>query len=138
MGSHIDEMILAKCTINSCTLHPQVVWSQKLHEVAHMTSLTNPLCAASPAWWSFTSAQDGERLDRMVGRMKRWGFLPEDEPALATLVLNADQRLFKSIHVNPCHVLQIQLPDVENTGYNLCCWIRTTAILFQDSYIVTS
>lgn len=55
------------------------------------------------------------------GGMKRWGFLPEDEPALATLVLNADQRLFKSIYVNPCHVLQIQLPDVENTGYNLCC-----------------
>ena len=43
----------------------------------------------------------------------------EGAPALATLVSNADQRLFNSISANLCHLLQRQLPVVKNTGFNI-------------------
>src|SRR6218665_2586055 len=45
----------------------------QLQEVARMTIVAS-LLYASPAWWGFTSAQDRDRLERMVGRLRRCGY----------------------------------------------------------------
>src|SRR6218665_136957 len=77
------------------------------------------LLYASPAWWGFISAQDRDRLERMVGRLQRCGYLPESAPSFAKMAPKADKSLFQSITSNPGHVLSRFLPRVKFTGYNL-------------------
>jgi len=94
MGAHIDH-ILARCASSTHALRilrSHGLGSHKLHEVARMTSLAMLLYASS-SWWGFTSAQDRQRLESMVRRMIRWGFLADDAPTFESLVSAADQRL---------------------------------------------
>src|SRR6218665_3383563 len=83
-----------------------------------MTTVAS-LLYASPAWWGFTSAQDRDRLERMVGRLRRCGFLPESAPSLFEMASKAEKSLFRSITSNPGHVLSRFLPRVKSTRYNL-------------------
>src|SRR6218665_1982606 len=43
------------------------------NEVARSASLASMLYA-SPAWWGFTTAQDRDRLERLMGRLRRGVF----------------------------------------------------------------
>ena len=90
----------------------------QLQEVARMTTVAS-LLYASLAWWGFTSAQDRDRLERMVGRLRRCGYHPESAPSFAEMASKADKSLFRSITSNPGHVLSRFLPRVKSTGYNL-------------------
>ena len=83
-----------------------------------MTTVAS-LLYASPAWWGFTSAQDRDRLERMVGRLRRCGYLPESVPSFAEMASKAEKSLFRSITSNPGHVLSRFLPGFKSTGYNL-------------------
>src|SRR6218665_2834965 len=83
-----------------------------------MTSFAMLLYASS-SWWGFTSAQDRQRRESMVRRMIRWGFLADDAPTFESVVSAADQRLFKAITTDQCHVLHRSLPNLKHTGYNL-------------------
>src|SRR6218665_3611281 len=76
IGAHIDH-ILARCASSTHVLRILMshgLGTHKLHEVVRMTSLAMLLYASS-SWWGFTSAQDRQRLESMVPRMIRWGFL---------------------------------------------------------------
>src|SRR6218665_1083122 len=78
------------------------------------------LLYASPAWWGFTSAVDRSKLERMVARLRRGGYLPADHPSFENLAIIADQRLYRSIIHNPYHVLRRFLLEKVPTGHNLC------------------
>ena len=60
---------------------------------------------ASPAWWGYTRAKDQEKLERLVGRLKRQGFLSKEDMDISELANKADQKLFQAIRNNPHHVL---------------------------------
>ena len=83
---------------------------QELHLVARATTLASILYAA-PVWWGFADEGYRRRLERLVARMRRSGYLPPDFPNLATLVEDADTKLFNSIRHNSIHVLGHYLAD---------------------------
>src|SRR6218665_2240029 len=89
---------------------------------SNLANLYRGLCnsmLASPAWWGFTSALDKDRLEKLIGRLQRGGFLPNDGLSFADLAAYAYPRLFKSLLSNPSHVLRRHLPAIKTTNYNL-------------------
>src|SRR6218665_567164 len=47
-----------------------------------------------------------QRLERLVAKMRRSGYLPSDFPDLTTLVEEADCKLFKNVRRSNTHVLR--------------------------------
>jgi len=74
---------------------------------------------ASPAWWGFKTAHDRDRLERLVLRLRRGGFIPGDAQPIADIANDADERLFKAITTDLSHVLRQLLPKPKHTGYLL-------------------
>jgi len=72
-------------------------------------------CYASPAWWEFA----GQRLERLVARLRRMGYLPTDFPSVETLAEEADRNLFKTISQCPSHVLRHLLTDKPTSSRSL-------------------
>src|SRR6218665_4001403 len=63
-------------------------------------SIPTFLCSdnpTTPAWWGFVGEGDRLRLERLIARMRRRGYLPSDFPNIASLAEEADRRLSKSI-----------------------------------------
>src|SRR6218665_3208344 len=108
-GSYIPFKIHKDVLLQICLPTPQ------LQEVARATTVAS-LMYASPSWWGFTSAGDQERMERLINKLKRCGFLPMSASNLAN---EADQRLFRSVIHNPNRVLHKLLPDVRRVSYNL-------------------
>ena len=54
----------------------------------------------------FAGEGDRQRLERLIARMRRNGYLPTDFPDLATLAEDADHNLFNSIRRNKTRVLR--------------------------------
>ena len=77
------------------------------------------LLYASPAWWGFLKADEQNRLQSVVRKAQRSGFLPNSQKTLDELRKELDETLFHSIRFNPHHVLHHLLPPPKNTGYNL-------------------
>ena len=59
------------------------------------------------------------KLQSIVSKAIRYGFLPLHFQTLADLVSDAEQALFFSITHNPIHVLHHLLPPIKHTSYNL-------------------
>src|SRR6218665_2744417 len=91
MGSHLDELSNCASSIHALRmLRTHGLQPPQLQEVARMTTVAS-LLYASPAWWGFTSAQDRDRLECMVGRLRRCGYLPESAPSFAEMASKADK-----------------------------------------------
>ena len=90
----------------------------QLKEVTRATTIAS-LTYASPSWWSFSSAQDRSRMERLINKLKRSGFLLESAPSSAALAGEAEQRLFRAVISDPTHVLRKHLPEVRQLSYNL-------------------
>src|SRR6218665_2977549 len=60
---------------------------------------------AAPAWWGFAGEGNSQRLECLITRMRRSGYLPTDFPDFASLAEDADHNLFNSIRRNKIHVL---------------------------------
>ena len=74
---------------------------------------------ASPSWSGFLSAADCSRLQAILNKAVRYGFLPKHSPSINKLFQSADQSLFQSIIHNSHHVLHQLLPPIKNSGYSL-------------------
>ena len=98
---------------------------------------------AAPAWWGFAGEGDRHRLERLVARMRRSGYLPPDFPDLAILVEDADTKLLNSIRHNSTHVLRHYLIDKPVPARSLRARahnfvlppIRKTGTLYQEHYM---
>src|SRR6218665_1609290 len=90
----------------------------QLHQVAKATTLAS-LMYTAPSWWRYTSAKDRARVDRLVCRLKRRGFLSAETPDVVTLVSEAENRLFQAIIGDRNHVLRKHFPDIKRSNYNL-------------------
>src|SRR6218665_3022869 len=60
-----------------------------------------------------------ERLERLMGRLRRRRYLSEDAPSFAQMVKSAEKWMFEAIVTNPGHVLHHSLPREKSTGYNM-------------------
>src|SRR6218665_670406 len=106
---------------------------QMLHEVTEMTAIAS-LMYASPAWWGYFSANDRARIDQLhvLSKLKRFGFLPEAAPDAESLAREADDRIFKSILLDPNHVLRKHFPETRPTNYNLRPRAHEFKLLLKD------
>src|SRR6218665_670666 len=76
-----------------------------LHEVARATTLAR-LLYASPAWWGFAKQKDRNRLESLLKRVRRIGYLPSSTPDVAHLVPALEDRLLAAVVANSHHVLR--------------------------------
>src|SRR6218665_273409 len=120
MSAHIEQ-VLASCASSMYALRVlrcHDLPPPQLHEVARATTIAS-LMYASPSWRGFSSAKDRSRMERLINKLKRSGFLPESAPSAVALAGEADQRLFKTLISHPTHVLRKHLPEVRQLSYNL-------------------
>ena len=83
------------------------------------TTTVASLKYASPAWWGFSSARDRARIEQLINKLKRSGFLPQSAPAALGLACDADARLPGAAISDPVPVLHKHVPEARQINYNL-------------------
>src|SRR6218665_2923734 len=80
----------------------------------------------------FTTAEQYNRLERLLLRLRRGGFLLADSPLFEELTRDADLGLFRSISSNSCYVLKHYFREREHTGHNLRPRAHNFALPIKD------
>ena len=83
------------------------------------TDCKDPLCC--PAWWGFLNAAEKDRIESVINKAQRYGYLSSSFENVHSLVDNMESKLFNCILSNPRHLLYQLLPPEKDrpTGYNL-------------------
>ena len=82
-------------------------------------TLVSQLLYASPAWWGYLKADEKSRLQSIIKKAIRYGFIPCSFRSLDDLREESDEKLFFSARHNPNHVLHRLLPQPKSISYNL-------------------
>src|SRR6218665_831490 len=90
-----------------------------LNKCLHNTNCL--LTATNKSKRKFTTAENRDRIEWLMSRLRRGAYLPPGHPSYEELAGKADVglRLLKLITSKPNHVLSKFLPYVKYTGYNL-------------------
>ena len=115
-----------------CMLWTHGVPQQQLQEMARATTIAS-LLYTLPAWWGFMTICDRERLERLVRRLRRVGYLSEDASSFAQMVESAQKQLFRAIVTNPSHVLHHSLSREKSTRYNLHPRAHNSELPWKDT-----
>jgi len=91
---------------------------QQLWDVARATVISR-LLYASPAWWGYADRGARQRLESVIKRMRRQGFVEGQFPTFAELCDKQDSDLFTNVMTNTSHVLHQLLPPIKNSHYSL-------------------
>jgi len=86
--------------------------------VKKMSTLVAQLLCASPAWSGFIKADEKAKLQSILNKTVRYGFLTNYKP-VEYLFESSDTTLFSAILRPPGHVLHPLLPLLKTTGYHL-------------------
>ena len=77
------------------------------------------LTYASQAWWGLLDSQGRSRLEGVLKKAMKGGFLPKTHPAFAQICDSADERMFGEILRNPGHTLHHLLPPINQVKSRL-------------------
>ena len=88
-------------------------------ETDNLDPMTRQGMYASPAWWGFLKADERKRLQSIINKAERYGYLPRSFCTLDQLIQDSDEKLFFLSRYNPNHVLHFLLPQPKNTSYYL-------------------
>lgn len=145
MSSHIDS-ILASCSSSMYALkvlRSHGLTASALQIVTQSTAIAQ-LMYASPAWWVYTKAEEGNRIEQQISRMKHQNYLSNEAKSAEALAQLADKQLFSSIVYNEYHVLYSLLPQsilpVTHSVSALMllpCLIKMIVILYLELCIKT-
>ena len=120
MCGHVDNVI------TSCAQSIQAMRILRAHGMAASTIhvISNAVVVAkliyvASSWWSFTTADDRQRLAAVIRRCIRSGLCDPDHMSLKDLVTDADNKLFNLILYSKHDVLHSILPDRSDFNYNL-------------------
>ena len=91
---------------------------QALWDVARSTAISR-LTYASPAWYGYLNKNSLNKIQGVINRFKRYGYLPADQEDFSVICETADNRLFNTVLNNRNHVLHQLLPPVKLTPYDL-------------------
>ena len=119
VSEHVDHL-LASCAqtlFAMRTLRHHGLPTNALHAV-YQATVVSKLCYASPAWWGFASAADRGRLEAFLRRSTRFGYRAALSPTLASIIAEADDKLFSHISCNSRHLLYPLLPPKRDEHYN--------------------
>ena len=120
MSDHVSQ-VLSACSSSIFALRllrNQGLRRDQLHLVARATTIAS-IMYATPAWWGFAGVGDRQRLEQLVARLRRMGYLPTDFPSVETLAEEADRNLFKTISQCPSHILRHLLIDRPTSSWSL-------------------
>jgi len=87
------------------------------------------LLYASPAWWGYLKADERNRLQSIIAKAVRYGYLPRYISTLDELREDSDEKLFFSARHNPFHVLHRLLPQ---RTHNLTLPTDVNAVMKQN------
>ena len=96
----------------------QLPTSNALWDVTRAT-LVSQLLYASPAWWGYLKADERNRLQFIIVKAIRYGYLPRSFSTVDELREDSDDKLFFSARYNPNHVLHRLLPQPKTIEHNL-------------------
>ena len=91
---------------------------QALWDLARSTAISR-LTYASPAWYGYLNKNSLNKIQGVINRFKRYGYLPADQEDFSVICETADNRLFNTVLNNRNHVLHQLLPPVKLTPYDL-------------------
>ena len=95
------------------------LFAQSLWDVTQSKIILS-LMYTSPAWSGFISAESRLRIEALLKKMKRLGFVPGGFKTFNELCNETDAQLFEKILLSrDTHVLGQLLPEVRDTGHNL-------------------
>jgi len=100
-------------TIRTNGLNGNALW-----DVTRAT-LVSQLLYASPAWWGYIKADERNRLQSIIVKAIRYGYLPRSFSTIDELREDSDDKLFFSARYNPNHVLRRLLPQPKTIEHNL-------------------
>jgi hypothetical protein len=118
--SHVDRIVArtAQTSYALRLLRSHGLGAPQLFDVARAT-LVAQLTYASPAWTGFINCEDEARLQGVLKKLQRSGFLPPNFQTFKEICEAADAQLFSSIIHNDDHVLHQLLPPVKTHTHNL-------------------
>ena len=64
------------------------------------------------AWWGYTKLEGRNRIEQLIRRLKRRGFLHPQAKSASELALETDSRLLRAISFNQHHVLYPLFPPI--------------------------
>ena len=117
---HIDKIVAqaAQSMYALRVLRAHGLHGDSLCDVTRST-LVAKLIYASPAWWGYISNASKMRLQTIIQKLQKSGFLPWHFETVSALCDSADDVLFQSILHNENHVLYPLLPPIKCTWYDL-------------------
>ena len=114
-----------------------------LQEVARAT-LVARMIYAIPAWWGLTNAEERCRLEKVLVRDRRAGYLSMDIPDVEMMVTKAEDTLLSAVQRNSSHVLTELFQHTNICQYFMCPrphdyvrtirTLRTIEIIFHVSF----
>ncbi len=108
---------------------------ESLCDVARATVISR-LTYCSPAWSGLCSAADRARLNAVLRRCRRLGYLDDNDAAsVENLFHSADDKLFRKILRNSAHVLQPLIPDRQPSSYDLRPRSHDKLLLNKTTYL---
>jgi len=99
------------------TIRAQGLNGNTLWDVTRAT-LVSQLLYASPAWCGYLKADEKNRLQSIIKKAIRYGYLPRSCSTPSELSEDFDEKLFFLVRYNPNHVLHRLLPQPGNVQYN--------------------
>ena len=112
------QLLCTTKTHSSLPHWPVAVLQQQQNNFSVITLCIKHLYALS-ACWGFVSVAQKNRLESIVRKAKKYGFLPPNYNNLEDLSLITDEKLFFSVKYRPHHVLKQLLPPTKNSNYSL-------------------
>jgi len=91
---------------------------------------------AIPAWWGFLNIQEKDRIESVIKKGKRYGYLPSDFETAHSLVESIESKLFDSVRYNTNHVLHQLLPPVKDSHYNLRQRSHSLTLPSEDNNLI--
>ena len=118
--NHVDAVVekTARSLYALKTIRAHGLDGNALWDVTQATVVAQ-LLYASPAWWGFLKADEKSRLQSVINKAQRYGYLPTPFRTMDELRQDLDETLFHSSRYNPHHVLHRLLPQPKDTGHNL-------------------
>jgi len=109
------------------TIRSHGLTGESLHDVTRATLIAR-LIYAAPAWWGFISLAERDRIQSVIKKAQRYGYLPRNFPDVSCLVDALETNLFNSILYNPNHVLHQLMPPEKITIVITCGNVPTTLL----------
>ena len=119
-GEHAQKVVsrCAQSLYAIRTLKAHGLSGKNLWQVTEST-LISGVTYASQAWWGMLDSSHLQRLESMINKIIKQGYLQAEHPTFTQICKDADDKLFQAVLSHKHHVLHHLLPLIKETGHVL-------------------